>query len=133
MKFVVQLGRRLAIWHFNWRRKASVLDIGSTDFERIVRHLSQVGWKEAGRYSGIDAGIDYDCVRFRRGSARLKCEWDRLDDWSIEGSEEVVQELAAELGLHAVRQWRWARGDPDLSEPTREARAHAASRWSRTR
>jgi hypothetical protein len=109
VKTIVSASRWLAVWHFKWQKKASILDINAREFDRVVDHLKKSGWKQTFRYWGVDAGIDYDCIKLQRNGVRLKCEWDNFDEWSIEGPGEAVRALAAELNLVAVEEWRWAR------------------------
>lgn len=109
MNALVTAARRFAVWQFKWRRRSSILDINGQDFERVLSHLENTGWRQTYRYWGTDVGIDYDCIKLECNGIRLKCEWDNFDEWSIEGPEKAVHALASELGLRAVEEWRWAR------------------------
>ena len=77
----------------------------------MLEGLESIGWKTYSRYSGIDAGIDYDCIRLRRNGTKLKCEWDNWDEWSIEGPSAEINEIASQFHLTAKSEWRWAAWD----------------------
>ena len=108
--------RNLAKWHFKAKGYASILNISEEDFQRVVRHLNSQNWNLTGRYRGYDAGVDYDCLRFRKRWTRLKCEWDNWDEWSIQGPAKVVSEIASAVGLEAKAEWRWAKWDSQFEK-----------------
>lgn len=51
------------------------------------------------RYDGFDAGIDYDCIKLKKGSKTIKCEWDNWTEWSIEGPQNLVEAIATRFQL----------------------------------
>ena len=107
MKFIIKGMRRFTRWRFQARGLSTIQEIPDDTFLGIVSALEAQGWKVVSRYAGIDAGIDYDCIRIRRDGIKLKCEWDRWDEWSIEGPTPTVQPLADRFGLSTVPRSRW--------------------------
>lgn len=107
MKLIIDGMRRFARWRFQARGLSTIQEIPDGTFLGIVSALEADGWKVVSRYAGVDAGIDYDCLRIRRGGTKLKCEWDRWDEWSIEGPAQIIQPLAGRFGLSAVPRSRW--------------------------
>jgi hypothetical protein len=93
--------RKVALWRFRQRGLSSILEIPDATFLDIVSALEADGWEVYSRYWGMDAGIDHDCVRLRRHGVKLKCEWDRCDDWRMEGPKATIQQLAERFGLTA--------------------------------
>ncbi|WP_148289801.1 hypothetical protein [Ideonella sp. B508-1] len=107
MKFVADLMRKLARWQFHLRDRSTLYPIGNEDFASIIVQLERMGWATYARYGGMDAGIDYDCIRLKRQGIKLKCEWDPWDQWSIEGPKMAIHEIAEQLHLAAKEEWRW--------------------------
>lgn len=105
---MIGLIRRFRAWRFRVRGLSTIADIPDDTFLGIVSALEADGWTVASRYAGIDAGIDYDCIRMRREGITLQCEWDRWDEWSIAGPMPAVQQIADRFGLVATPRWRWA-------------------------
>jgi hypothetical protein len=100
--------RRFDKWRFELRKLSTIYPIEADKFASIMAHLESMGWKPYARYGGIDAGIDYDCIRLKRRGAKLKCEWDNWNEWSIEGPKATIQEIAEQLKLTAKSESRWA-------------------------
>lgn len=117
MSWITNGMQRFAQWRFRRRGRATMLDIESVEFSGILVTLEASGWKAFARYGGVDAGIDYDCIRLKRKGARLKCEWDPWDSWSIEGPAQVMAELAVRLNRTVTPQWRWAVREHSPSKP----------------
>jgi len=111
MTFIANLLRRFAKLQFQVRGLSTILDIGNEEFLSILARLESMGWKVYSRYGGFDAGIDYDCIRIKRGGVKLKCEWDNWNEWSIEGPQTAIQALAEQFNLVSNAEWRWARWD----------------------
>lgn len=111
MTFIAKLMRRFAKWRFRVRGLATIADIEDSDFSDILAALEADGWKVYARYFGVDARIDYDCVRLKRSGIKLKCEWDNWDGWSIEGPALALGELASRFNLSVKSEWRWAAWD----------------------
>jgi hypothetical protein len=95
---------------------ATINDISGERFKPIFEQLVAQGWALSSKYDGFDAGIDYDCVRLRRGFKSLKCEWDNWAEWSIEGSRKIVEQIASENGLSVTYAWRWSQYDETTSD-----------------
>jgi hypothetical protein len=66
MRVIANLMRRLAKWQFRVRGLATIADIENSEFAKILAALEADGWKIYARYFGVDAGIDYDCIRLNR-------------------------------------------------------------------
>lgn len=115
MNLIASLMRRFLTWQFRMRGLSTIADIDSAGFDGVLAGLEAGRWKVTARYGGMDAGIDYDCVRLRRDGVRLKCEWDPWDGWSIQGPATAVSEIAERFGLTATSRWRWAAWDTGAS------------------
>lgn len=111
MRLVARIARGMAKLRFRMLGLATVKDINGDKFKELVAALRSKGWRVSSRYNGIDAGIDYDCIRMRNGFATLKCEWDNWSEWSIEGPCAVIEEIATENALAVTRAWRWSGHD----------------------
>ncbi|HEY9096965.1 MAG TPA: hypothetical protein VIN35_14560 [Hydrogenophaga sp.] len=108
MSGFLDLLRAAIQWRFRLRGLATITDIGPAVFDRLLLELESDQWKVVARYAGIDAGIDYDCVRLKRDGVRLKCEWDPWGEWSVEGPASVLRAIADRFKLTAQARWRWA-------------------------
>ena len=91
--------------------RATIKDIKGEEFKGLVALLVSEGWRAGSRYNGFDAGIDYDCLRLRRGLTSLKCEWDNWSEWSMEGPRKVIESIAARYQLKVSYAWRWSEYD----------------------
>lgn len=85
---------------------ATIKDIPSERFKILVSGLESQGWRPSSRYSGFDAGIDYDGFRLRKGLSALKCEWDNWTEWSMEGRRSIIEAIARENQLEVTYAWR---------------------------
>jgi len=103
--------RWLAKSRFRLLGLATIKDIPGDRFKVLISELQRQGWRLGSRYSGFDAGIDYDCLRLRRGFSALKCEWDNWTEWSVEGPRSVIEAVARENGLEVSYAWRWSEYD----------------------
>lgn len=108
MEPIAKLVRGFRKWLFKVRGLATIPGIPTGEFHALIGDLQAQGWKKTHEYRGFDAWVDYGCVHLRRGSRRLRCEWDNWDEGSIEGPHAVIQELSHATGRPAVDQWRWA-------------------------
>ena len=93
---------------FKLRGLATIADIPTREFNALVASLQQEGWHRTYEYSGIDAWIDYGCLKLRKQGVTLKCEWDNWTEGSVEGPKLQVEELAVRIGRPALDQWRWS-------------------------
>ena len=100
--------RLLARLRFRLLGLATIKDIPGDKFKALVSDLERKGWRPSSRYAGFDAGIDYDSVRFTKGSTALKCEWDSWTEWSVEGPRRVIEAIARDNRLEVVYAWRWS-------------------------
>jgi hypothetical protein len=87
---------------------ATIKDISGDKFKNLVSGLQRQGWRPCSRYSGFDAGIDYDCFRLRKGLSTLTCEWDNWTEWSVEGRRPIIEAVARENQLKVTYAWRWS-------------------------
>lgn len=108
--------RSIAKTRFRFLKRATIKEISGQRFELLFKQLVADGWRLRSKYEGFDAGVDYDCIRLRRGFATLKCEWDNWSEWSIEGKREVVEEIARRTGLPVAIAWRWSDHDDAKSD-----------------
>lgn len=122
MKLIANLIRNFEKWQFRIRNFATIADLSKDEFSRVLKGLESLGWKIYSEYGGIDAGIDYDCIRLKRNGVKLKCEWDRCDEWSIEGPATAIHEIASHFNLTATSEWRWAAWDQVSEKKTRKAK-----------
>jgi hypothetical protein len=119
MPWFARILRWLAKLKFRLLHRATIKDIAGARFKGLVAVLARDGWRARAAYTGFDAGIDYDCVRLRRGFTSLKCEWDNWSEWSIEGPRRVIEAIAAENELKVTYAWRWSEYDKTTGrEPT---------------
>ncbi|MDR0777285.1 MAG: hypothetical protein LBE81_11710 [Azonexus sp.] len=109
---IARLLRGWAKIKFRLLGHATIEDINGDKFKEVISALQSQGWRVTSRYFNFDAGIDYDCIRMRRGFATLKCEWDNWSEWSIEGSRTIIEKIAAENALTVTHAWRWSAYDP---------------------
>lgn len=111
MKQLGLLLRAMAKLRFRILGLATIKDIPGDRFKVLVAGLQRQGWRAGSRYSGFDAGIDYDGFRLRKGLSSLKCEWDNWTEWSVEGRRSVVEAVARENDLEVTYAWRWSEYD----------------------
>jgi hypothetical protein len=86
------------IW-FRSRRLALIVDIPDKKVKEIFDRLVIDGWVLTSKYDGFDAGIDYDCLKLRKGLATVKCEWNNWTEWEILGRRDLVERIAIEFDL----------------------------------
>jgi hypothetical protein len=65
--------------------------------EQMVVDLKKEGWKVVKEYSWLafDKGIDFDFYRMKKGDESLYFEWTNWFEWTIEGSEQLLESLRA--------------------------------------
>lgn len=100
--------RSIAKARFRLLGLATIKDIPTERFNRIIEELVAVGWRKTYEYAGFDAWIDYGKVELRKGGVRLTMEWDNWTEGSVEGPATVVEALAHDLGLRVTHAWRWS-------------------------
>ena len=98
--------RGLSKLRFRLLGLATIKDIPGDRFKILVAELQRQGWRPGSKYSGFDAGVDYDCFRLRKGLSALKCEWDNWTEWSVEGRRSIVEAVARENELKVTYAWR---------------------------
>lgn len=90
---------------------ATIKDIPTEQFNDIIRGLIDEHWTKTYEYTGFDAWIDYGCVNLRKDGHRLKFEWDNWTEGSVEGSPQVLAEIASDNRLQMINEWRWSEYD----------------------
>jgi hypothetical protein len=103
--------RTLAKLRFRVLGLATIKDIPTDTFNRLMGQLLETGWEKASEYQGIDAWIDYGQVRLQRAGVRLTLEWDNWTEGSIEGPRDVVEDLGQKFSLPVTHEWRWSAYD----------------------
>lgn len=74
-------------------------DIPTDLWHKIIDGLMAHHWKITYQYDGIDAGIDYDCIRFTHGSEEIVLEWTNWEEGEITCTPERLKEIE-KLILH---------------------------------
>jgi hypothetical protein len=100
--------RAVAKWRFRALGLATIKDLSTERFNRLVRELAAEGWRKTATYEGFDAWIDYGRIRMRRDGIRLKLEWDNWTEGSVEGPRAAIEKIAQEHKLSVTHEWRWA-------------------------
>ena len=108
MNLIAQFLRALAKLRFKLLGLATITDIPTDDFNRLVSDLVDEGWKPGGVYDGLDAWIDYGSLHLRKGRTRLLLEWDNWTEGSLEGPKKAVEAIASQHGYEVSNQWRWS-------------------------
>ena len=103
--------RALAKVRFRALGLATIKDLPTARFNRLIEELVAVGWRKASEYQGFDAWIDYGRITLRRDGVRLKCEWDNWTEGSVEGPRTAIETIAQEYNLPVTHEWRWAEYD----------------------
>lgn len=111
MQWIVRLGRHFAKMRFRLLGLATIKDIPTEQFNKIIRGLIDEGWTKIYEYTGFDAWIDYGCVKLRKGDRKLKFEWDNWTEGSIEGLPHILEDIASVQHLPLSSEWRWAEYD----------------------
>jgi len=112
--------RFLANLRFRILNLATIQEISGEAFEPLFEQLVSSGWKVCSKYTGFDAGIDYDRLLLRKGFGTLKCEWDNWSEWSIEGKRHLIEEIADRSKLPITHAWRWADALQQRTSPPAE-------------
>jgi hypothetical protein len=112
MIWLARSRRTLEKLRFRLLGRATIKDIPGSRFQALVSTLIAQGWHQRARYTGFDAGIDYDRLVLRKGVRSLICEWDNWSEWSIEGPRRLIVAIAATQGLNVSDTSRWSDYDP---------------------
>ena len=108
MNVFVKLLRALARVQFRLRGLATIPEIPTAEFNRLVEELQVMGWHKAYEYSGPDAWIDYGCVHLSRDGMSLTCEWDNFHEGSFSGRSPALAVVAQLTGRKPAPEWRWS-------------------------
>jgi hypothetical protein len=90
---------------------ATIKDIPTEKFNRLIKTLIDDGWKKTHEYVGFDAWIDYGRIDLRKKNRRLKFEWDNWTEGSVEGPREIVEIIGKESAMPISFEWRWTSYD----------------------
>ncbi|MEG5251322.1 hypothetical protein QUB67_34950 [Microcoleus sp. ARI1-A1] len=108
MNVFAKLLRVLARVHFRLRGLATIPEIPTAEFNRLVAELQAMGWLKAYEYIGPDAWIDYGCVHLSRDGMSLTCEWDNFHEGSFSGRSPALAVVAKLSGREPAPEWRWS-------------------------
>jgi hypothetical protein len=100
----------------------TIKDIPTERFNALRAQLLSEGWAQTYEYTGIDAWIDYGCLKLRKGRDKLKLEWDNWTEGSVEGRQDLVAAIAEKIQVPASREWRWSEYD---KRPANAQQRHA--------
>jgi hypothetical protein len=103
--------RAIAKKRFQMLGLATIKDLPTERFNRLIEQLADDGWRKAGVYKGFDAWIDFGRLTMRRRGVRLKFEWDNWTEGSVEGPRKVIEEIAQKHDFRVTYEWRWAEYD----------------------
>jgi hypothetical protein len=92
-------------------RLATIKDIPTERLKALQAQLLSEGWAQTYEYAGLDAWIDYGCLKLQRGRDKLKLEWDNWTEGSVEGRHDLVAAIAEQIQLPVSREWRWSEYD----------------------
>lgn len=110
----VRAVRGLAKLRFRVLRRASIVDIPTDDFNRLVSKLRDEGWRLRREYEGFDAWIDYGRLKLRKGTKTLIFEWDNWTEGMVQGPRQVVEQIGREINRGVSYEWPWARYDDNV-------------------
>ena len=97
---------------------ATIKDIPTERFNELIKQLIAEGWRATSEYSGVDAWIDYGCIRLRKRRTVLKCEWDNWTEGSVEGPRPIIEAIATQNGFAVSHEWRWSEYDSGHKNPS---------------
>jgi len=108
MNLLTRCARALAKLRFHVLGLATIKDVRTERFNRLVEQLLEAGWRKTGEYEGFDAWIDYGRITLRRDWVRLKLEWDNWTEGSVEGPRATIEQIARDHDLPVTHAWRWS-------------------------
>ncbi|PKL35976.1 MAG: hypothetical protein CVV44_17260 [Spirochaetae bacterium HGW-Spirochaetae-1] len=111
MELIGRILRQFAKLRFKQLNLATIKDIPTKQFNKIIEELIDSGWKKIYVYNGFDAWIDYGKVKLKRQGIVLTFEWDNWTEGSIEGPHDVIEALGNERGYEVTHEWRWSEYD----------------------
>jgi hypothetical protein len=103
--------RAVAKMRFRVLGLATIKDLPTARFNRLVEELAAAGLRKTGEYKGFDAWVDYGRITMRRNGIRLKLEWDNWTEGSVEGPRTAIEQSGQEFDLPVTHAWRWAEYD----------------------
>ena len=111
MVLLARFLRALAKQRFRLLGLATIKDIPTDRFRKLVDQLAGAGWRKTSEYDGFDAWIDYGRIRMKRHGANLTLEWDNWTEGSIEGPRTAIEEIGRDHNLPVTHEWRWSEYD----------------------
>jgi hypothetical protein len=111
MNILARSLRAVAKLRFRLLGLATIKDVPTDRFNRLVEELAATGWQKASEYDGVDAWIDYGRMIMQRDRVRLTLEWDNWTEGSVEGPRSAIEKIAQEYDLPVSHEWRWAEYD----------------------
>jgi hypothetical protein len=111
MKWFARSTRLVRKVRFRVLGLATIKDIPTESFNALRGQLLSEGWTQIYEYTGMDAWIDYGCLKLRKGRDKLKLEWDNWTEGSVEGRKDLIAAIAERIQLPATSEWRWSEYD----------------------
>ena len=111
MNLLARSLRAVAKMRFRALGLATIKDLSTDRFKRLVEDLVAVGWRKTSEYDGFDPWADYGRITMRRAGVRLKLEWDNWSGGSVEGPRRAIEKIAQQYDLRVTHEWRWAEYD----------------------
>lgn len=78
----------------NFSHMKVAINIKTEDWNKIISALLVDGWKMKSKYSGFDAGIDFDFLIMRKGVQQIMFGWDNWFEGEIKCSDKLFDELS---------------------------------------
>jgi len=103
--------RAVAKMRFRALGLATIKDLPTARFRKLVTELVAAGWQKTSEYDGFDAWIDYGRIRLWRDGVRLTLEWDNWTEGSVEGPRSTIEKIAQEYDFRVSHEWCWAEYD----------------------
>ncbi len=107
MNFFTKILRFIPETRFKILGLATIKDIPTEKFNAIIEDFLSDGWRKTYEYSGIDAWIDYGCVKIKKGNVKFKLEWDNWTGGSIEGNKKDIESISLKQKFPVTQEWRW--------------------------
>ncbi len=76
--------------------------IKTEDWNRIIRILTDEGWKVGSKYAGIDAGIDNDFLTLSKGTEQIGFGWTNYFEGEIQCSDSLLDYLSEKFGVRFI-------------------------------
>lgn len=107
MNLLVYILRKLMDLKFALLRLSVIQDIPTDRFNAIAKELLASGWVKTYEYDNFDAWVDYGRIDLKKGSVKLKFEWDNWTEGQIIGPRDEVEAVARQYGFSASERMKW--------------------------